>query len=301
MCSTRVDETATGTKRPPWLKKRLPPQESVRFVRDTLRDLGLATVCQSAHCPNIGECFAKGTATFMIMGRVCTRDCGFCAVRHGTPSPLDPGEPSRVAEAVRRMGLRHVVITSVTRDDLPDGGAAHFRAVVAAIRAVSEGTIEVLTPDFKGDHKAIETVVNARPTIYNHNLETVPRLYSIVRPDACYERSLDLLRCVKQIAPDMYTKSGLMLGLGETEGEVIRTMEALRSVQCDILTIGQYLRPSPKHLPVRRYVPPREFDAYQRRGGAMGFKAVSSGPFVRSSYNAAELFHLRTEVKDGND
>jgi len=271
------------------MKKRLPACGSGAYVRQLLHDLHLTTVCQNARCPNIAECFSRKTATFMIMGNVCTRNCRFCAVEHGTPPPLDAGEPGRVAEAAARLGLRHVVITSVTRDDLPDGGAGHFCETIRAVKANGNCTVEVLTPDFGGDEAAIIRVAEAAPTIYNHNVETVPRLYAEVRPGADYHRSLELLRIVRRRAPDVLTKSGLMLGLGETREEILQVMSDLRSAGCAVLTMGQYLQPSDAHLEIRRFVHPDEFDELKEEGLRMGFRAVASAPFVRSSYNAAEV------------
>ncbi|NOZ19747.1 MAG: lipoyl synthase [Planctomycetes bacterium] len=283
---------------PPWLKKRLPTDGSTRHVRDLLQTLDLTTVCQNARCPNIAECFSRKTATFMIMGSICTRDCRFCAVDHGEPPPLDPDEPGRVAEATACLKLRHVVVTSVTRDDLPDGGAGHFARTIHAIRdALPQAVIEVLTPDFMGSEENIKTVANAKPTIYNHNVETVPRLAKGIRPQADYNRSLGLLKFVKEVNSDVYTKSGLMVGLGETHAEVIRVMEDLRGVGCDILTIGQYLRPSEGHVEIAQFVHPDEFEEYRQAGLRMGFRAVASAPFVRSSYNAEATF-LEVDEQD---
>ncbi len=275
---------------PPWLKKRIPRTDAAKAVRRLLQQLDLTTVCQEAHCPNIMECFAKHTATFMIMGDVCTRNCRFCAVTPGEPKPLDPTEPARVAEAVARLGLRHAVITSVTRDDLPDGGAAHFVAVIREIRSRCDCLVEVLTPDFQGREDDIDQVALARPDIYNHNIEAVERLCPTIRPQADYRRSLRVLERVRRVAPDVATKSGLMVGLGETRDEVLQCLRDLRAVGCDILTIGQYLAPSPEHAPVARYWPPEEFEDLEREAKAMGFRAVAAGPFVRSSYCAEEVF-----------
>jgi len=280
----------TKRKFPPWLKKRLPSGNTGVRVRRLLADLRLNTVCQSAHCPNMCECFDKGTATFMILGDNCTRNCGFCAIPHEQCLPPDPQEPERLAEAAMRMGLRHVVITSVTRDDLPDGGAGHFRDTIAAIRNRLECVVEVLTPDFKGDVAAIREVASAKPDIYNHNVETVPRLYPKVRPGANYRQSLDLLALVKHDYPEMATKSGIMVGLGEALEEILEVCRDLRKVGCDMLTIGQYLQPDPTHLPVQRYVTPNEFAEYAAKALEMGFAAVASDPFVRSSYHAGEMF-----------
>ncbi|MCL6613204.1 MAG: lipoyl synthase [Firmicutes bacterium] len=274
---------------PPWIRARSPLGSATEAVREILKRYRLNTVCQSAACPNLGRCFAEGTATFMLLGRECTRDCRFCAVRPGEPGPPDPSEPERVAAAARELGLRHVVVTSVTRDDLPDGGAGHFAATIGAIRALCpEVTVEVLTSDFGGDPAAVAAVVAARPDVYNHNVETVPRLYPAVRPGARYERSLDLLRLVKELAPGMRTKSGLMVGLGETGEEILAVLADLRAAGCEMLTIGQYLRPSRNHLPVAEYVPPERFAAWAERARAMGFVHVAAGPLVRSSFHAGE-------------
>lgn len=251
-----------------------------------LRKYGVSTVCSNARCPNIGECYSSGTATFLIMGESCTRDCTFCAVTHDAPTALDPEEPVNVAAAARDLGLSHVVITSVTRDDLPDGGAAHFAATIVAVRhALPEASIEVLTPDFEGDTSAVSVVIAARPDIYNHNLETVRRLQSQVRPQASYETSLAVLREAKSLGA-LTTKSGLMLGLGEELSEAREAMRDLRDVGCDLLTLGQYLRPTPRHAPIARYVPPEEFEDLRHAAEKMGFLHCASGPFVRSSYDA---------------
>ncbi|HET6455273.1 MAG TPA: lipoyl synthase [Armatimonadota bacterium] len=255
-----------------------------------LGSMGLHTVCQSASCPNIGECFSKGTATFMILGNVCTRTCGFCGVRHGDPLPLDAEEPRHVAEAAARMALKYVVVTSVTRDDLADGGAAHFAETIRQIKGMIPGVrVEVLIPDFGGDPDALRTVLEARPCVLNHNVETVPRLYPIVRPAADYQRSLALLETAKAIEPSVYTKSGLMVGLGETKEEVIALLRDLRSRDCDLVTIGQYLRPSKSNLSVAEYIRPTQFEEYRAIGESLGFRFTASGPFVRSSYHAEEL------------
>jgi lipoic acid synthetase len=251
--------------------------------------LRLETVCENARCPNRPECYSRKTATFMILGNVCTRPCGFCAVPRGKPLELEDDEPARVAEAAARLGLRHVVITSVTRDDLADGGADHFYRTVLAVRVRTGAVVEVLTPDFLGDTAAIDRVLEARPEVFNHNLETVPRLYHRVRRNADYRRSLDLLGRVKRLAPDIQTKSGIMLGLGETLDEILDLFADLRAVGCDLLTVGQYLQPSAKHLPVDRYVLPDVFDAIGRLAGQLGFARVAAGPFVRSSYHASEM------------
>jgi lipoic acid synthetase len=258
-------------------------------VRNLLSDLNLHTVCQSAHCPNECECFSRGTATFMILGNTCTRDCRFCAVRGGEPDPVDPDEPAHVAEAVRRLGLRYVVVTSVTRDDLPDGGAGHFTATVRAIRETTDAQTEVLTPDFRGDAELVDVVLDAEPTVYNHNVETVPRLYDTVRPLADYHRSLSLLNQVARSGRSV-PKSGIMVGLGETDDEILATMTDLVDAGCRMLTIGQYLAPSREHLPVARFVEPERFDALRDEGFRRGLDWVVSGPFVRSSYCAEAAF-----------
>ena len=255
-----------------------------------LDELQLATVCQEAKCPNRGECYASGTATFLIAGDACTRGCRFCAVETRVPQPLDPDEPTRVAEAVSRLGLRHAVVTMVTRDDLDDGAFGHVVATIAAIRTAAPGVaIEVLVSDFGGSDEAVDAVADAAPDVFNHNLETVPRLYAEVRPGASYERSLRVLAHAKERAPGMPTKSGLMLGLGETHDEVVAVVRDLRAIGCDYLTLGQYLRPSARHLPVAEFVTPEAFAALAREGYALGFAGVASAPFVRSSYHAAEL------------
>jgi len=259
-------------------------------LKRIMRTLNLHTVCESARCPNMGECWEHRTATFMILGNICTRACGFCAVPSGKPigSP-DPDEPRRVAEAVELMGLRYAVVTSVNRDDQPDGGAGIFARTIGEIRRRVPGCkVEVLIPDFRGVWSALQTVVGARPDVLNHNIETVPRLYRRVRRGALYQRSLELLRRAKRMAPDMPTKTGMMLGLGEESEEVLATMQELAAQGTDILTLGQYLQPTPEHLPVMRFVHPDEFAAYKRRGQQMGFKHVESGPLVRSSYHAFE-------------
>ena len=274
-------------RKPEWLKRKIDPT-AVLEMESLLRSLGLHTVCEGANCPNRGECFKNKTATFMILGDVCTRNCRFCAVTKGAPTPVDPDEPEHVALACETLGLHHVVITSVTRDDLPDGGAAHFAAVVAAIKKRTPNvTIEVLIPDFLGDIDALQTVIDAKPEIINHNIETVPSLYDTVRPNAKYARSLELLRRVKELGSGIYSKTGLMVGLGETKDEVLSVMDDLLANGCDIMTIGQYLQPTKGHLPVAEYVHPDTFAAYKRIGLEKGFKYIASGPLVRSSYNAA--------------
>jgi lipoic acid synthetase len=274
---------------PDWLKRPLPRGNGNFFTHDLLRELRLETVCENARCPNRPECYARRTATFMILGNTCTRPCGFCSVARGTPEPLEADEPERVAEAAQRLGLRHVVITSVTRDDLPDGGADHFYRCILAVRARTGAAVEVLTPDFLGDLRAVDRVLEARPEVYNHNMETVPRLYRKVRGRADYRRSLNLLGYVKRRAPEAVTKSGLMLGIGETVEELFDVLADLRAVDCDTLTLGQYLAPTLKHIPVARYLPPAEFDALAGLARSLGFKHVASGPFVRSSYHADEM------------
>ncbi len=273
--------------KPPWLKVRFPAGERYRELTGLLRLHQLNTVCEEAHCPNIGECFNAGEATFMILGDTCTRSCGFCAVTSGRPRELDLLEPVRLARTVEMLGLDYAVITSVNRDDLPDGGAAVFAACIRAIhRRRPDCAVEVLIPDFQGNWDALATVVRARPIVLNHNTETVPRLYRRVRPKARYERSLELIRRVKQIDPTMTTKSGLMVGLGETIDELAQTMADLRAHDCDLLTVGQYLRPDKKHLPVARYYHPDEFARIRAIGQSLGFLHVEAGPFVRSSYHA---------------
>lgn len=275
--------------RPRWLRAPAPAGSRYQELKDLVSRLRLHTVCESAACPNVGECWNHGTATFMILGNVCTRRCGFCAVQKGIPLEVEEDEPRRVAEAVAALGLRFAVITSVNRDDRKDGGAEHFARTIRAIRERVPGCgVEVLVPDFQGRRESMATVLEARPDILNHNTETVPRLYRQVRLGARYERSLDMLACAKELAPAIPTKSGLMLGLGETLEEVETVMRDLRAHHVDILTLGQYLRPSPKHLPIVRYVTPEEFAALKRLGYELGFAHVESGPLVRSSYHAAQ-------------
>lgn len=280
-------------KHPDWIKVRAPTSPEFFRTREMLKQMRLHTVCQEACCPNIGECFSHRTATFMLMGDVCTRNCPYCAVTHGNARPLDPQEPRRVAEAAAKLGLAHVVVTSVDRDDLSDGGAAHFAATARAIKEINPSTrVEVLVPDFQGSHQGVEEVVRAPVDIYNHNIETVPRLYKIARPGGRYERSLDVLRHAKETARglsrSLLTKAGVMLGLGEENGELMDVLRDLRAVECDIITLGQYLRPSKDHLEVVRYVPPSEFAQLRERAMALGFRHVESGPLVRSSYHAWE-------------
>jgi lipoic acid synthetase len=284
-------ETITRPRLPEWLRIKLPTSDSFSRTRSLLDELKLHTVCESAKCPNHWECWSKGTATFMIAGDRCTRACGFCAVSTAKPLALEADEPQRVAEATRRMGLKHVVITAVARDDLKDGGADHFRRTVEEVRRLNPGiVIEVLTPDFLDNDAAIDAVLGANPHIFNHNLETVRRLTPSVRHRATYDRSLSVLRKVKALRGEtIYTKSGMMLGLGEREEEVMEAMQDLRAANCDILTLGQYLQPTLKHLPVVEFVPPAKFAEYKGRAEVMGFVHVASGPMVRSSYHAHEF------------
>jgi len=278
--------------RPEWLKVRLPTGPTYENLRRLMRSKELHTVCEEAHCPNMAECWGAGTATFMILGDTCTRSCGFCAVKTGRPGVVDVDEPQRVGEAVAQMALGHAVVTSVNRDELPDGGAEIFAETIREIRRQSPSTtVEVLIPDFVGRPESLDAVLAARPEILNHNVETVPRLYPRVRPQARYERSLEVLRRTKQRAPDLVCKSGIMVGLGETRDEVVATMRDIASQGTDILTVGQYLRPSPVHLPIERYWTPSEFDELRDTGMTMGFRHVEAGPLVRSSYHAER--HVR--------
>jgi lipoic acid synthetase len=277
--------------KPPWLRRRIPSGSTYQEVQRLLKDTSLHTVCREACCPNLGECYSRGTATFLILGDRCTRNCRFCAVSHGVPLPLDPDEPARVAEAVEKLGLRYVVITSVTRDDLPDGGAGIFSQTIRMIqRRTPASMVEVLIPDFQGNPEALKTVLEGRPDVLNHNVETVPRLYPTVRPGAVYRRSVEVLSRARNLDRSVPTKSGFMLGLGETSEEVRQVMGDLVDAGCRILTLGQYLQPSQDHLPVERFIRPEEFDEWKQTGLAMGFAEVASGPFVRSSYHAHELF-----------
>ncbi len=282
-----MTERKRPQRRPEWL--RVPPRtgETYHQLKRLMRAKQLHTVCEEANCPNIGECWSHRTATFLILGDTCTRNCRFCNVRSGRPGPLDPDEPRRVAEAVRAMGLRHAVVTSVTRDDLPDGGASVFAEVIRQIRALQPGcTVEVLIPDFQGELEPLRTVMEARPDILNHNVETVPRLFPRVQPHNRYEWSLRILAEAKRLWPEALTKSGLMVGMGERVEEVLAVMEDLRRVEVDILTVGQYLQPSRRHLPIDRYYTPEEFEMLRERGLEMGFRWVESGPLVRSSFHA---------------
>ncbi len=295
-CGTASHQESAGdagpektAKKPEWLRARYSCCPEVEQVRRILRSNGLHTVCEEATCPNLGECFRQGTATFLILGDTCTRNCPFCDVSHGLPSPPDPAEPEKLARAAAAMGLRYVVITSVTRDDLPDGGAGHYAACIEALRTGEAGPrVEILVPDFRGsEERALELLSRQSPDVFNHNLETVSDLYGTVRPEADYDDSLRLLRRYKELSPSVPTKSGIMLGFGETGEQIYRTMQDLIEHHCDMLTLGQYLRPSASHLPVRRYVPPEEFDHYREVGLSMGFSHVEAGPLVRSSYHAA--------------
>jgi lipoic acid synthetase len=285
-------------RKPAWIRVRAPAHPVFEETRQLMREKKLATVCEEASCPNIGECWSQRHATMMIMGEICTRACAFCNVATGLPAALDATEPARVAEAVAQLGLRHVVITSVDRDDLADGGAAHFAAVIAAIRAAAPATtIEILTPDFLRKPGAAESIAQARPDVFNHNLETVPRLYPAIRPGARYYQSLRLLDQVKRLASGMFTKSGLMVGLGESRAEIGQVMDDLRIAEVDFLTIGQYLQPSVKHAPVERFVPPDEFSDYAAMARAKGFLMVSATPLTRSSYHADADFAALREAR----
>ncbi|NJM21856.1 MAG: lipoyl synthase [Richelia sp. RM2_1_2] len=282
------------TVKPDWLRVKAPQWERVGNVKETLRDLSLNTVCEEASCPNIGECFKAGTATFLIMGPACTRACPYCDIDfEKKPQALDPTEPARLAEAVRRMKLNHVVITSVNRDDLPDGGASQFVRCIEAVRTISpKTTIEVLIPDLCGNWEALQIILTAQPEVLNHNTETVPRLYRRTRPQGDYQRTLELLKLSRQMAPWIYTKSGIMVGLGETDAEIRQVMQDLRGVDCDILTIGQYLQPSQKHLKVDNFIHPEQFAAWRKYGEEIGFLQVVSSPLTRSSYHAEQVREL---------
>ncbi len=285
-------------RRPPWIRVRAPRGETYEKVRDLMRSKTLHTVCEEAQCPNLGECWGRGTATFLMMGDTCTRSCGFCDIKTGRPSPLDWGEPNRIAQSVRAMGLRHVVITSVNRDERSDGGAPVFAMVIRRIRQLQPGcSIEVLIPDFKGSENALKIVMDAQPEILNHNVETVPRLFKKVQPQDKYEWALRTLENAKKMDPLVLSKSGIMLGLGETMDEVLDTMQDLVDIGVDILTLGQYLQPSKKHLPIERYYTPAEFERLRAMGIEMGFKWIESGPLVRSSYRAAEQVRELSKMK----
>jgi lipoic acid synthetase len=278
------------TTTPGWLVKRTPKSKHIKEMHGLLGDDTIHTVCESAKCPNIGECYSNKTVTFLILGNACTRNCSFCAVNHGKPLPLDENEPVKVAEAAKKLGLKYIVVTSVTRDDLKDGGAGQFARTIEEIRSKVQGArCEVLVPDFRGDKNALKKVIDARPDVLNHNMETVKRLYKDVRPQGEYERSLELLRTSKELCPSLYTKSGLMLGLGETGDEVVSLMKDLFEAGCDILTVGQYIRPSKDQVKIKEYIHPSKFEEYESIGKRMGFKKVSAGPFVRSSYKAGEI------------
>ena len=293
----QIQPRARTLARPQWIRARAPVGENFHSLKKLARGLALHTVCESAHCPNIGECWNHGTATFMLLGEICTRRCGFCAVPKGRPLAIDLDEPRRVAEAVARLGLRHAVLTSVNRDDDNLGGARIFAASIAAIRRAQPGcTVEVLIPDFKGSQQALEIVVAARPEILNHNTETVPALYRFVRPGARFQRSLELLARVKRLDAAMVTKTGLMLGLGETDAQLLDALRQLASTGCDILTLGQYLQPTLRHLPVKRYYSPEEFARLGVLARGMGFRHAESGPLVRSSYHAHEQTYLANDV-----
>lgn len=275
---------------PEWLTIRLPRPETIKQVEGMMREKNLYTVCESARCPNLPECWSKKTATFMILGDTCTRSCGFCAIKVGRALQVDTDEPENVAKVTTDLGLKHVVVTSVARDDLADEGSGQFAETIRAIRRANPLTIiEVLTPDFKGKRACIQTVTDAKPDIYNHNIETVERLHTLVRPQAKYDRTMGVLKTVKELNPEIHTKSGIMLGLGETREEVIQTLRDLREIGVDAVTIGQYLRPTMKHLPVNTFIHPDEFKEYEKIGEEMGFAFVASGPFIRSSYNAIEF------------
>jgi lipoic acid synthetase len=288
--NSQVGETPRPKRRPEWIRLTKPDEERVRALRLLMRSAGLHTVCQEAMCPNLGECWSRGTAVFLLLGDVCTRSCKFCDIKHGRPALLDPGEPARIAQTAAKMRLRHVVVTSVNRDDLPDGGAAAFAETVRALRAtLPAATVEVLIPDFKGDEPSLRTVLAEHPEILNHNVETVPRLFREVQPQSRYAWSQSVLCGAKRIDPAQRTKSGLMVGLGETHEEIVQVMRDLRDWGVDILTIGQYLQPSRRHLPVERYWPPEAFDEWKRIGREeLGFGWVESAPLVRSSYRAGE-------------
>ena len=291
--------TAEKLKRPEWIRVKAPVSKEYQATRDIIHNLKLNTVCEEAACPNIGECWSKKHATVMIMGDTCTRACAFCNIKTGVPGALNPHEPDNLAEAIAKLGLSHVVVTSVDRDDLDDGGANHFAQCIAKIRARSPNTtIEVLTPDFLRKNEAIAVVAKARPDVYNHNIETVPRLYKAIRPGARYFNSLHLLKTVKEIDPSIFTKSGLMVGLGEEKEEVLQVMDDLRSAEVDFITIGQYLQPTPEHAPLKAYISKEDFLYYAAMARAKGFLMVSSSPLTRSSYHAGEDFEIMRNARN---
>ncbi|MCP4544794.1 MAG: lipoyl synthase [Chloroflexi bacterium] len=297
MDKVRQQATDRPKRRPPWLRVRAPSGEDYGWLKRLMRAKELHTVCEEAHCPNIGECWSHRTATFLILGDTCTRNCRFCNVQTGRPGPLDPDEPEHVAQAAQAMDLKHAVVTSVDRDDLPDGGAFVFAAVIRRIRDVQPGcTVEVLIPDFRGQVELLKVVIDARPDILNHNIETVPRLFRTVQPQCRYEWSLDVLRNAKTLWPEAITKSGLMVGLGETTDEILDVMRNLRELDVDILTIGQYLQPTRRHIPIDRYYTPEEFEMFRERGYEMGFRWVESDALVRSSYNAEAQIQRLTKT-----
>ena len=293
-----ANKASRAGRMPSWLKRPVAYTGQKTFVETELARIGLTTVCAEAKCPNRGECYARGTATFLIMGDTCSRGCGFCGVRHGAPLLLDDSEPSRVCDMVKRLGLRHVVITSVTRDDLPDGGAGHFARTVNMLRRRLPGcTVEILVPDFRGNEQSLVTVFKSRPDVFNHNIETVARLYPAVRPEASYQRSLGILSRAAQWRPEMITKSGIMVGLGETFAEVLAVLADVRRAGCSIVTIGQYLQPSSKQAPVYEFIEPDVFRRYEAVGRSMGFTRIIAGPYVRSSYRAREAMDFASEVE----
>jgi lipoyl synthase len=282
---------ATASRKPPWLTVKAPTAQDWGRMKALLQACSLATVCQEAHCPNMGECFHAGVATFLVMGRTCTRQCRFCAVQHGKPAPLDPAEPDHLVAAVQQLGLRHVVVTSVTRDDLRDGGAQHLSECIRAVHRGTAASVEALVPDFGGNESALATVLDAHPEVLGHNVEVVPRLYHQMRSGAGYERSLNLLQHAKELCASVYSKSGLMVGVGEREDEVVVVLQNLRDVRCDLVTIGQYLQPSPEHYPLVEYIRPEVFKHYGDVASRLGFGAVASGPLVRSSHRADRLYN----------
>jgi lipoic acid synthetase len=288
--SGTLNEAEKNQRLPEWVRRTVLNTDENRQVRSILKEQKLNTICESGRCPNKGECWARGTATYLLMGSLCTRTCKFCSVNKGMPEALDADEPQRVAEASRQMGLRHVVLTSVNRDDLPDQGSNHFARTITALKElIPDVNVEVLTPDFQGREDCVATVLAANPVVFNHNIETVPRLYRKVRPGSKYDRSLKVLEIAKRLRPDIPTKSGIMLGLGETREEILEVLRDMRAIDVDFLTLGQYLRPSREQLPVQRYVTPEEFDELGAEAWKLGFKMVHSGPLVRSSYHAEEL------------